>query len=483
MPPSNKASDAFDTSVRGADHASVQPPFQPSLINWEAVSLPGMLSADAIPHSPEDVTPAVEASGPRGAELIALIQDLNRCNEVLLTRVNQLEESLEASQQALQREVERSQQRSETAKMTVAQQQSLAQQQSVAQLLSELEESDAALKRQTILAETLQAQLETYQERSRQLEKECALLQKHQTEKTQKLQEAEETCRDLRSRLQRQQRYTLQFKAALEKSLDTSAFKQLPVGVQNELGFDTPQLTETTAAPNPSAMPRSEKIRPWSANNAESQADPQLLSLVRSLNPLPQTDSDSAPSLPVTSHSVAAATSAAEPPLDREAEKQLWQDVERVIENSALSTETETQKTLETPHAASTADEVQFTEPMPWGTPIPKESLVDESVSTPDHSAQPVAPTLKPLPAEVLETVTQSASTTQDPSNEVGQVNTPLAQKSPLLITEIPALDATKNSQASPSPIVHPLRPPQRKRKSLSAVELPNFPPLPKQKS
>ncbi|NER85384.1 MAG: hypothetical protein F6K42_39010, partial [Leptolyngbya sp. SIO1D8] len=62
-------------------------------------------------------------------------------------------------------------------------------------------------------------------------------------------------------------------------------------------------------------------------------------------------------------------------------------------------------------------------------------------------------------------------------------VRTSASQYNPPITTEIPALDAARTSQASPSPIVHPLRPTQRKRKSLSAVELPSFPPLPKQQN
>ena len=461
MPRRQDASDEFDTSAQ-ADRASVRPPFQPSLVDWEAVSLPGMMPVDAIPQAPAPDSQAERFSRPREAELLALIQDLNRCNEALLSRVNQLEASLETSQQALQQEVERSQQRSEAAKMTAAQQHS------VAQLLSELEESDAALKRQTILAETLQAQLETLQERSRQLEKECTLLQRHHAEKTQKLLETEETCRDLRSRLQRQQRYTLQFKVALEKSLDTSAFNHIPTEMQNELGRDIPQLMESTAAPNPSAMPRSSQIRPWSSTEAGGQADHQLLSLVRSLNePTAITPDPKTP--PVAPQ---AASVSPELMMDGEAEKQLWQDVERVIENSTSSAEPGVPKAIETPQANSGTDEVQFTEPMPWGAPIKREPEV--ATSSPTVSPQPSDTTV-----ETTATSEITMPTAQELVSDIGQTNV----SSPLPTTEIPALNTAKTSQASPSPVVHPLRPSQRKRKSLSAVELPNFPPLPKKQS
>ncbi|NJN21430.1 MAG: hypothetical protein HC812_09895, partial [Leptolyngbya sp. RL_3_1] len=179
--------------------------------SWETVNLPGHLPVEAIPVDPT-LNPA------REVELLNLIRDLNRCNEVLLGRVNQLEEALENSQQALQAEVEHHHHSQSRVDPAVT-----AQQRSMAQLLSELEGANDGLKRQRILSETLQAQLDSSQERVVQLERECTLLQQQQTAKSQSLQKSEETCQDLRSRLQRQQRYTLQFKVALEKCLDMSS--------------------------------------------------------------------------------------------------------------------------------------------------------------------------------------------------------------------------------------------------------------------
>jgi hypothetical protein len=87
--------------------------------DWQTVDFPNALSADAIErqsfHSPEDgplldwlaqATPNPSAAHlwstgasnsaelPDIADLIALIQELNQCNDVLLDRVSQLEESL-----------------------------------------------------------------------------------------------------------------------------------------------------------------------------------------------------------------------------------------------------------------------------------------------------------------------------------------------------------------------------------------------------
>jgi hypothetical protein len=253
--------------------------------------LPGHLPVEAIP-----VDATINPS--REVELLNLVRDLNRCNEVLLGRVNQLEEALENAQQALQAEVEHHHSQSSRVDPAVA-----AQQRSMAQLLSELEGANDGLKRQRILAETLQAQLDSSQERVVQLERECTLLQQQQTAKSQSLQKSEETCQDLRSRLQRQQRYTLQFKVALEKCLDmssphsvTSSPDRSPLGPQVRPQAPQPQEPRESRH-NPVAMPRADRIQPWSAIDGDPLPDPQLAALLRATNPQADTASDVEPSL------------------------------------------------------------------------------------------------------------------------------------------------------------------------------------------
>ncbi|MBE7383465.1 MAG: hypothetical protein F6J95_018870 [Leptolyngbya sp. SIO1E4] len=466
VPPRPPSSNELDALARTGQVPAEQP--SPAALNnrdWETVPLPGMLPVDSIP-APSPGNPSSEgATSPRHSDLLVLIKDLNRCNEVLLSRVNQLEEALETSQRALQQEVERSQQLTEEDKVAVAQQQS------VAQLLSELEQANAELKRQTILSETLQVQLTTFQERSQRLEHECALLQKRHAEKTQKLQAAEETCRDFKSRLQRQQHYTLQFKAALEKCLGTSACHQTTAGSHPESESESPPTFDVAAALNPLAMPRSERIQPWSATETAAQADPQLLSLVRSLNEPEQPAPTSPPAPPMSAEPPLVTP---EPKIEGEAEKQLWQDVERVIESSTDLASPGAQETVATPPENTATDEVQFTEPMPWGAPIQKVHEVAANTQANDLPTPPLSGEATP-PAGASEPATES------PTAAKSLIDMPPGRNRSSLTTEIPALDAAQAAQASPSPIVHPLRPTQRKRKSLSAVELPSFPPLPKQ--
>jgi predicted RNase H-like nuclease (RuvC/YqgF family) len=165
---------------------------------------------------------------------VQLIQDLNQCNDALLLRVTELEDDLERSQVALQAEIERNQ--AQPGALPAVATPGPVQQQ-IAQLLSELDIANDGLRRTTIHNETLQAELEVNQQRVAQLERECTLLQQRFSEKNTALHQAEETCRDLKARLHRQQRYTLQFKAALERCLNMSPAPATasPAAIQGQL--------------------------------------------------------------------------------------------------------------------------------------------------------------------------------------------------------------------------------------------------------
>ncbi|MEO1180909.1 MAG: hypothetical protein AAFX51_08645 [Cyanobacteria bacterium J06636_28] len=96
--------------------------------SWQTVHFPGTVDADQLsgptPHlrtNPMDSssthqsnstansqTSTIEQSSQRETELLNLVRDLNECNDVLLAKVSQLEESLERSQAALQAEIDRS---------------------------------------------------------------------------------------------------------------------------------------------------------------------------------------------------------------------------------------------------------------------------------------------------------------------------------------------------------------------------------------
>lgn len=185
-------------------------------------------------------------------ELLTLIRELNECNDALLGRVRHLEDALTQSQAELDREILRSQQaiqHQQEQELSLA-----AAQHRAAQSADELEFVQQTVQRQQIQIETLEAQLESSQQRVAELERECALVQQKQQEQYHQLQESKQACQDLRSRLQRQQRYTLQYKVALKKCLDVPPPRYQNAG------------ESFTVADTPTGfMPKASEIRPWSS--------------------------------------------------------------------------------------------------------------------------------------------------------------------------------------------------------------------------
>ncbi|HEY9879998.1 MAG TPA: hypothetical protein V6D29_16205 [Leptolyngbyaceae cyanobacterium] len=453
-----------------------------STADWEAVTFPGTLAVEHLPQVTEPTSaepaPPKSAAPPtkkadfnrREAELLQLIQDLNQCNDALLRRIGDLEEALERSEAALQLEVERSQQ-NQSVTSAEAQAAIMQQQQQVAQLLSELDIANDAVRRTTIHNETLQANLDTTRQRVAQLERECTLLQQRFTEKSNALSQAEATCRDLRSRLQRQQHYTLQFKAALEKCLDMSV-QRTPA--------PTPEFrmtAEPASRPQPLAMPKAEQIKPWSAEEAPSRPDPSLGNLLRNLKSVSQ--GPNAPVIPTAQPTPVQHPAPPTPLSDPEAEISLWQDLERVIETSSAQPAAPapvTPPVLEPPTLLPPEPEMPelaFTEPSPWGAPlIPSPSAkeapvdldleVDTTVASSTFSSESLPELLSEPPTyPVTPSMSSSASSTAMPTAATAAT--------------LPPLLDNRTQVQSPSPLVYPLRP-QKKLKSVAAVQLPSFP-------
>lgn len=93
-------------------------------------------------------------------------------------------------------------------------------------LLQELENTRQLLQHQQHLVESLREQLANSQARTVELESDLAFVQQRYTQQAHLLQETETACLDLRARLHRQQRQTLQFKTALEQCLDAASPNQ-----------------------------------------------------------------------------------------------------------------------------------------------------------------------------------------------------------------------------------------------------------------
>lgn len=256
---------------------------------WETVNFPDALSVDDIPQAElqqaavriQDLEQQhtialirVETLEQEQSTAIARIQTLEHHNRELLTQTARLEEALDQSRKAIRLErrrwkaqalsqIAQAEERSQAQEAILAQKnQELSEAQDYStRLFQELEQSHQTAQKQQILIETLTGQLEARQEQIAQLERECALTQQRHDDQIQFVRQAETSCRDLQSRLHRQQRYTLQFKSALEKCLDVPT-------PQSQVHFSEPPTIAVAKAENAPIQlfaPKAPPVKPWSA--------------------------------------------------------------------------------------------------------------------------------------------------------------------------------------------------------------------------
>jgi len=380
MSANQSSNPAPDSEERTVQDSRIDDGSNSQATNWETAPLPG--TVDVAPtDSPDSVIPdSVITNGvapDREGELLTLIHDLNECNDVLLSRVSQLESALSESQRMLQQSGKQSQvEKTKLAEQLSAEQLSAQQvsqnaQQQVAQVVAQLETAEQSLQRQQLVNETLLSELDNAQERVSQLEHDCARSDQQHAEEAQARVQAETTIRDLRSRLQRQQRYTLQFKAALEKSLTVTARSadasfqsntgsRLPNSTVRPTSFSTPHSAFNEPERSGVTMPKAQRIMPWAGavTSPFEGIDPHLENLIRSANTPKSTSDASVNSISSDTHfaqlnSLQPTEPDAEPTLDAEptrnieptvkpplvdAEAQLWQDMARV-QDVALAVE------------------------------------------------------------------------------------------------------------------------------------------------
>jgi hypothetical protein len=480
---------------------------------WEPVIFPGQIAIDASEADDEsgvdssspavdnlsqateaflhtNPEPAIDGSHDNTHELIELIQDLNQCNDALLLRVAELEESLERSQLALQAEIERNQGQGATPGIREA----APVPQQIAQLLSELDIANDGLRRTTIHNETLQAELDASQQRVAQLERECTLLQQRFSEKSTALQQAEDTCRDLRARLHRQQRYTLQFKTALEKCLNTT------VAETGVVGAPMVSVAESAAPTGQAvAMPKAQHIKPWSMGDRARSDSASLTHLLHSLRapgqgPPPaaptatphqrvseQTFPDMAtPAMMPSSVAASAGQSIVDPQPDTTSSVDGGQPLAPAHDFShhpassppkSLEAEVEDGLQQDLWHSAPESTLPMeptpgFTEPSPWGPTIPQSE--PQSITEPSPWGAPLPePVSDPEPATVVQA---SPSFIPEPATASPEAS-PIPRPRPDVA--LPTYLQPANNP-SPSPVVYPLRS-QKKLTSMAAVQLPSF--------
>lgn len=166
---------------------------------------------------------------------------LEEQNQEFSQTIAELEQALTNSQKQLQIQIERSQ---DAETILVQQSEEIYQtHEQIADLREQLEVSQQEVQRQQSAIATLLKQLDNSEIQVAQLEREYVLVQEDCSERTQKLLAMEKHLRELWSRLHRQQRYTLEYKSALEQ------FLGIPVEKAIDLELPNPPLATSSIEP------------------------------------------------------------------------------------------------------------------------------------------------------------------------------------------------------------------------------------------
>ncbi len=502
---------------------------------WETVNFPNAISADAIERqamytsgseepsaqwsartiAPNTAAASVERGTPGDeldiTQLISLIQELNQCNSALLDRVSQLEDALEQTQAALKTE---RQQVHHSSHQTLTDHQD-----QITQLFHELEQAHQTTQRQQILVENLTQQLTFTQERAAQLERDCALLQEQNQEQVQRLSHNEHICQDLRVRLQRQQQYTMQFKAALERCLEVPG-TPVPVWSMEEIpslttqesvvssftvtAVDAPQLPEGGGA-TPPLVPKVRQIQPWSAQSGEIPL--KLDALLRRESPsINLSDKDvlnplSSPVAPLPSfdpHEETLAIAASTPVFDDTSLNEPLEQISQAVTEEKLASIHPFSEVDISPEMQAMMEEILK---QPANSSQTGFDLWAHLAKLVDLPVEALAPTGSPDTADAdLQAAEENAQPEQSKNATESPTGLPLAAppknvaqpprklltmpfegapdkvSAPLVAAQSASVQEAMNAVTySPSPIVYPLRP-TKKIPSLAAVDLPTFP-------
>ncbi|MBK4730878.1 hypothetical protein JJD41_13555 [Oxynema sp. CENA135] len=479
-PSESIAPSELPASEQGTPDPSETPPTESSENrddSWETVDFPGALSIKALEEqSQESEQPKAESKAKPPEKAVeklmagardAVIERLTQDNRELDGRIEQLETVLQECRQSLQQQRSRAisqqnllEQRNEELQGTREQ---------IAHLGKELETLHQLSEKQQGTIAGLSQQLQRSQERLAQMERECALTQERYNEQSQVLYQTETVCRELRSRLQRQQRHTLQFKAALEKCLDVPGEKakileQLQDTSPPELELEEPSVDmgdreaspkekgERTQEYRPKApiVPKASPISPWSAPT-ESTLPQSPVSGQFTLSPLsvdakaPKVTPHLQPLPPIAE--LSSLPDRTEMPTNHE--ERVWHDLETLIEKNAPSLEGE-QPTILTAALLSV-------------------ETVERSPQSPSES-EPADPATTPtIEVKTDETPQPAPVTPPPPSRGVG-VGSPQEHR-----PSDPPSAGSSGRGNWPAPVVYPQQSTNKKRRSLASVELPSF--------
>jgi len=453
---------------------------------WQTVDFPGAISVDSIPMGSAIAVPFNVASTLEAAdmaqmdvvELTAFIQTLQQENHLLREQVVQLENDLTEVQIQTQLDDDMHQTGFPPVQASPhpAQAMLIASQEQVSRLFQELELSHQANQRQQILVETLQSELHKSRHYINELEQNVAVLQQQCISLGQQRDQAESDCHDLRLRLHRQQQQTLQFKAALERSLETTA----PPSINLE------EVTEPTVEAEPTAQPANSQptvrvnnppVQPWSApsNRGTKHFNDSLLKPIAQLFSQDSEPESTESTVNLVEQPEALEMAASEPEL---AEAALDSDAAELIAEVELQPEAAITESTEavTPIAVE-----HGLEALPGETTT--QVLWQDLAKLIETVAPSVAETLRTNPpAEMLQLQSEgmnepyASNLRFDAAETIAQASLRTAERESALPEAAASLQNIPGMpKDSPSPTLYPKRV-TKKRESLAAVELPTFP-------
>lgn len=424
-------------------------------------------------------------------KLLELNQELCLANTNLYDQVEVLKGDLSESEKALQWQKKRS---SVAESMLEQQTQELsAAGEQINSLFQQLETAVQTVQRQESLIENYKSQLEISQQRLAQLERECAKVQTSYNEQSHQILQSDTTCRELRSRLMRQQRQTLQFKAALEKclespvpsndSLDDSANKPDDINI-----FCQPRNSKQAS----SSFSNAEPIKPWSAQ-IDSLPNELNYPWGESLLSRPNTSVDPEELVGRNNFDSTGSSTWEFSPSDTATPAQdIDSPKSQLIDDEPITTVSYANAPKNAPSSNNIDEQLDDVIQMFFaGKPADKKHI---------EKNQPITPIW-----EAIATPISNEEKTINPQDAFEERHSPLRDASPmsssLPLTETTAeepedywsevtpfnplelqtnnfsqepLQTNYTADLSPSPIVYPQRPSKR-RKSLASVELPNF--------
>lgn len=390
-------------------------------------------------------------------QLLALNEELRAANNDLYEQVESLKNALSESEAALQWQKKRSavaeaMLNQQTQELTAAQEQ-------IQSLFQQLETALQTVQTQETAIENYKAQLEITQQRLALLERECTLIQTKYNEQSHQLLQSENSCRELRTRLMRQQRQTLQFKAALEKCLETPPVPSYDSINNHADAKDVGNRQVRNYRRTHSLVPNQQPIQPWSAELDSSCEDISSFWLESSSSTpntwdKPTSDQLSTADTPSPESTLTSEQPTTKPEIDDATEPKI------VSSSDSSSLDEQVENLIQLFFAAQTTS---ASPPCVENTEDMEDAKSDDEVVTPIWKtvATPVEDKKEPIIV-----ISPSADTDSEENEDFWLDVSPLP----------PSLSESTETFKSPSPLLYPERPPKG-RKSLASVELPNFRP------